>query len=177
MMPPNRTRGVLLLALSAVLSCTIAAEWVTRPRDLPPALVSTMAAAAGDPGQLRGRPDADVLVRQLRERPLFAPNRRPVVEASGGVPGVPRLTGIILDGARRIALFAGPDGSGSRAAEAGQDVGSYSVVAVASDAVTVTGPEGAQVLRPAFAKYVPKVEAPLPPGPPALLQLEAGRPH
>ena len=87
-------------------------------------------------------------------RPLFSRSRRPPPSAAGPVvaaDGLPRLTGILVTGAVRHAIFASAsDGRPSVAAE-GSQVGAYRVQSIEVGKVTVAGPEGLVSLRPSFA--------------------------
>jgi general secretion pathway protein N len=86
-------------------------------------------------------------------RPLFSPDRRPLVAAAHSVSGLPRLSGIVVSGARKVALFAGP--GRTIVAEEGLRVGAYDVVAISDSGVTVAGPGGTTVLRPVFDPALP----------------------
>jgi hypothetical protein len=99
-----------------------------RPGDLTPAHVATVLA-----------------------RPLFRPDRRPPAlpdAAVGKAANLPRLTGIMIDGGGRRAIFA--DERKPIVAVEGDRIGVYLVQAIAPGEVTVYGPEGQRVLRPAF---------------------------
>ena len=84
----------------------------------------------------------------LLARPLFSPGRRPPRVADGGArtPGLPRLTGVVVAPDGRRAIFAG----GKVLAE-GAMLGRYRIAAIEVGRVTLQGPEGPEVLRPAFA--------------------------
>lgn len=86
-------------------------------------------------------------LRQIRARPLFSPERRPI---ETGVTGLPRLTGIVVNGTQRVAIFDGPSNGHPVLAQAGGRVGAFEVRSVTSDGVTVFGPDGTAMLRPAF---------------------------
>ena len=107
----------------------------------------------------------------LLQRPLFSPSRRPPPGAgAAGVSGLPRLAGVLVAPGDRHAIFAG----GIVVAEGGS-VGRYTVQAIDAGQVTLRGPEGTQVLRPAFASVSAGAKAvaaalakPAPPAAPAL---------
>ena len=125
----------------------------------------------------------DTYVAEVLARPLFSPTRRPdqITGPIGNVAtvaGVPRLSGILVNGADRRAIFAGSEQSGrvqSIVAREGETVGAYHVKSVTLDAVTLTGPGGEHVLRPRFST------APLANGPPRLQipsnMVDIGSPH
>ena len=92
-------------------------------------------------------------LKQIRARPLFNPERRPV---ETGVTGLPRLAGIVLDGSHHVAIFAGPSNGNPVLAEAGARVGAYEVRSIGDEGVTVIGPDGATVLRPSFDRTRPQ---------------------
>jgi hypothetical protein len=93
--------------------------------------------------------------RQIVSRPLFSPDRRPVGPEAHEVRGLPRLTGIITSGSRRVAIFANPSGGHPTVVEVGSHVGAYDVRDIADSGVTVIGPEGATVIRPIFDTAAP----------------------
>ena len=97
----------------------------------------------------RGVPDQHVAwLTEIMARPLFNPDRHPV---DIGMLGLPRLTGIIVAGTQRVAIFAGPADGRPLVAQAGAHVGAYEVRSVADEGVTVVGPEGITMIRPVFA--------------------------
>jgi hypothetical protein len=87
---------------------------------------------------------------QILLRPLFTPGRRPAEVAVQSVSGLSRLTGIILTGTRRVAIFAAPSGGPPIIVEEGARVGAYEVRQIADTSVTVAGPDGVTVIRPIF---------------------------
>ena len=93
------------------------------------------------PGQYR------IWLNQILARPLFSPDRHPV---EVGVRGLPRLTGIVVDGAQRVAIFAAASGEHPIVAQAGTHLGTYEVRDITDAGVTVTGPEGTTLVRPVF---------------------------
>ena len=103
-------------------------------------------------------PAYDTYVAELLARPLFSSTRRPdqaprLPGSAATVAGVPRLSGILVNGADRRAIFAGAEQGGrvqSIVAREGDDVGAYRVQSVTFASVTLTGPNGAVVLKPSF---------------------------
>ena len=78
-----------------------------------------------DPAGGAGVPTAGDAVAVALARPLFNASRRPAVPASAPVPaavnrGVPRLTGVIVGPAGRLAIFAGPEGGRPLVVEIGR---------------------------------------------------------
>jgi hypothetical protein len=97
----------------------------------------------------------EVRLGAVLARPLFSPDRRPAASSGArSVSGLPRLSGIIVTGGRKVAIFAAP--GKPIVAEEGLRIGVYDVTAISNSGVTVAGPEGTTVLRPLFD-----------PGPPA----------
>lgn len=148
-------RGVLIALGTACigLAAVIGAEiFVNRPQ---PAGETTVRPAA--PFVRAGTVDATVSPEQhatwfqeIVARPLFSPDRRPTATDAHSVRGLPRLTGIIVNGTRRIAIFAAASGGAGTVVEAGSRVGAYEVKDVTDAGVTVVGPEGVTVIRPIF---------------------------
>ena len=101
----------------------------------------------------------DTYVAETLARPLFSPRRRPDEAVKGSpsvaaVAGVPRLSGILVDGADRRAIFAGAEQGGrlqSIVAREGDAVGVYRVQSVTRDGVKLSGPDGEHVLKPSFS--------------------------
>lgn len=101
-------------------------------------------------------------LNEIMARPLFSPTRRPVETT---VSGLPRLTGIVVAGSERVAIFAAPANEHPIVAHAGTRVGAYEVQTIADDGVTVVGPGGTTLIRPIFD--VARPASPAPPGMPA----------
>ena len=93
------------------------------------------------------------LVAAILARPLFSPVRRPAPSAhrANQDKTTPRLSGIIIDGANRLAMFAGPHGGKPITVTKGERVGNWVVVLVQPGWVTLAGPEGLRRIRPMFA--------------------------
>ena len=92
---------------------------------------------------------------EILSRPLFSQNRRPVERAAQTASGLSRLTGIIFTGTRWVAIFAGPSGGHPIVAEEGSRIGAYDVRTISDTGVTVAGPEGTTVVKPAFGAPPP----------------------
>jgi hypothetical protein len=108
--------------------------------------------------------------REILARPLFSPTRRPVETAA--VSGLPRLTGIVVTGSERIAIFAAPANEHPIVAQAGAHVGAYEVKTIADTGVTVVGPGGTTLIRPIFDVARPASSVP----PPALTPVPRAQP-
>jgi hypothetical protein len=159
----GRGTTIGLLAASFLLCVVINAEISDSLRgdaSYPVAARVSVAARQG-PTDVAGPPDrhADWL-HEILARPLFSPTRRPVGTA---VNGLPRLTGIVVTGSERIAIFAAPANEHPIVARAGAHVGAYEVQTIADSGVTVVGPGGTILIRPIFDAARPASPAPLPP--------------
>ncbi len=89
--------------------------------------------------------------------------RRPA--AAAPTAALPRLTGTILHGSDRSVIFAPIGGGKPVVAHEGTEVGGYKVQAIQAGSVTMSGPDGVHVLRPAFGPQSTAIGTPaLPPG-------------
>jgi hypothetical protein len=95
-------------------------------------------------------------LRRILARPVFNPDRRPV---EVGARGLPRLTGIVVAGAQRVAIFAARANEHPIVAQAGAHIGAYEVRTIADDGVTLVGPEGTTLIRPVFDLAPPPAAA------------------
>ena len=89
----------------------------------------------------------------ILSRPVFSATRRPrsVPAAVGAaVLGLPRLSGVLVAGSQRRAIFAAPTGGKAIVVAEGGRVGDYAVQSIAAGSVTLIGPDGPVVLRPTF---------------------------
>lgn len=90
---------------------------------------------------------------EVLARPLFSPDRRPaatgVADAGANLPGLPRLTGILVGPFGRRAIFAAPDSKPIVVSE-GDLVATYRITGIDTEQVRLTGPQGARVMRPSF---------------------------
>jgi hypothetical protein len=94
-------------------------------------------------------------VETILARPLFSPSRRPPSVATAGlaaeiIVGLPRLAGILVSPAGKRAIFAAGSGGKPLIVAEGDSVGKWTVRAIESSAVTLTGPDGARVLHTSF---------------------------
>ncbi len=161
----RRLLALLLLCATVILEvATSSGTPATQPPSRPASGVRTAAASETSPGDQHAN-----WADQVEARPLFSPDRRPLGNAGRAVPNLPRLTAIIIDGARRIAIFAGPPDGHPTIIETGTRIGMYQVQAITSTGVTVAGAQGTAVIRPSFD--VAQAPAPLliPPLRPPLL--------
>jgi hypothetical protein len=92
------------------------------------------------------RPAPREAVAVLLARPLFSRDRRPAIAAPQAVTPLPRLSGIMVTGTRRYAIFAPDRGAAIIAAE-GSSVGGFRISEITARLVIAVGPNGAMTLR------------------------------
>lgn len=92
----------------------------------------------------------------LLKRPLFSQTRRPPDVAGpasatvGSAEAVPRMTGILIDGPNRRAIFAGGHGGKAVTVVEGGRLGAFTVQSIGPRQVTLVGPAGPQTVRTTF---------------------------
>lgn len=150
--------GVVALALGGAVAAELAAPGAAPVGAAPmPGRVPVAAAVPGEVGRVDG------WVGTILARPLFSPSRRPAATAAAPGPGgLPRLAGVIVGPEGKTVIFAAGEGAPILAHEGGQ-VGAYRVQSIGAGEVTVRGPEGVRVLRPAFASTDIGAAPPKPP--------------
>jgi hypothetical protein len=144
----GRAAPIGLSAMAAALACVIALEAATWRQPVPasPAQPTKAAGPNRAPTAVGPNPHDDWF-SQILARPLFNPDRRPI---ESGVRGLPRLTGIVVAGSQRVAIFAGPSNGRPVLAQAGARIGAYEVRSIDDEGVTLVGPAGTSLVRPAF---------------------------
>ncbi len=168
-----------LLALGAVLAATIALELTRGTTDDGGMIAPAPRPAPTLPSRAAAPPseeDRQELVDGILARPLFATTRRPADAPAAGPAAppasLPRLAGILVHGGSRSAIFAATGNGRPAVVGEGGRVGGYTVQAIEAGQVTLAGPSGPQVLRPAFDARAPgaiPLGAAGPPGVPAAL--------
>jgi len=144
----GRAAPIVLSAIAAALACAIALEVADSHHSVPATPIRPSKAIAQNQAPLAEGPDShENWLNQILGRPLFNPDRRPI---ESGVRGLPRLTGIVVAGSQRVAIFAGPSNGRPVLAQAGAHIGAYEVRSIADEGVTVVGPTGTSLVRPAF---------------------------
>ncbi len=101
--------------------------------------------------QASDKPPA-VLVSSILARPLFNPSRLPAPSGkrTGRHGKVPRLSGVIIYGADRLAIFAGPRGGQPIVAAKGDKVGDWAISLIEPGWVTLVGHGRSQRIQPMF---------------------------
>jgi hypothetical protein len=154
-----------LSAIILVLSGTIAYELVSP--DIRPAGLSTGAGhlpnVATGSRAAQSQNDIDGSFGEILARPVFSPDRRPIGPGAHSIAGLSRLTGIVVNGSSKVAIFAAPAGGKPIVAEEGSHINAYEVKAINDSGVTVIGPGGTIVMTPNFDVAPPQVtKRPLP---------------
>lgn len=94
----------------------------------------------------------DDLLATIQDRPLFSPTRQPAERASTGQPvgldlAEVRLTGIVMEPDRHLAIFAVP-GAKSMARSEGETMRDWRLDSITPQEVVLSGPAGTRTLRP-----------------------------
>ena len=139
-------------AAAAVALCGVIGLEIAGRDDEPDAALvrpAPMVAAGGQSAPAVPQGQRDTRLAAILARPLFSPDRRPAASGARSISGLPRLSGIVITGSRKVAIFAAASGK-AIVAEEGLQLGAYDVTAISDSGVTVAGPEGTMVLRPLF---------------------------
>ena len=162
MITQGRGLPIGLAATSAVLCAVVAFEISGWRQDAPAYEVSARVVTANTdrrPDVVETPNQHEAWLNEILSRPLFSPSRRPAEAVASVSRGLPRLTGIVVAGTQRAAIFAGTSNDHPIVAQAGTHVGAYEVQTVSDAGVTVAGPEGVTVLKPIFDANRPAAPA------------------
>jgi general secretion pathway protein N len=169
---------VLSLAGSTLFGALLLLEWDSGQ----PAAESPVAIASPRPAETTPRriqnPRVEELVATTLSRPLFSSTRRPRDRAIAGQAADPefqlRLSGIVIEPERRIAIFA-RTGAKPLVRSEGETLDEWRLDSISPREVTLTGPTGSTTLQP---KTDPNIARPAPPQaqPQPQAQAQAGRP-
>ena len=157
-----------LMVVGTVLAGAIGAELTGGVANHDAPSVAPTAARPIQPAKpIIAQPPRAALADAILSRPLFSPTRRPAAQAKTATArpalAMPRLSGIIMSGEQRSAIFAAADeGRRSVVAGLGEHVGEYVVQAIESERVTLVGPGGKRVLQPSFDPNPRRTERPPP---------------
>jgi hypothetical protein len=161
---------VLLLGGCALFAAVIFSELnrddTGAPAAAPARARADAAAAPAAPSQRR-----DDLLATILARPLFSATRRPPDRATGDHPSDLdlanlRLTGIVIERSRHLALFA-VKGAKPLTLTVGESLNEWRVESIDPRAVSLTGPDGTRVLQPESDKNLVRPKPPAPPRPAA----------
>jgi hypothetical protein len=135
--------GVALLALSGIVALEIMGLQSTPDR-----LSSRTAPISTKqwPNPIEPANQIDGILRDILARPVFSRDRRPVASNARVTNGLSRLTGIVVTGSEKTAIFASPFAGRPITAQEGGHVGAYEVVEITRAGVTISGPDGTKVI-------------------------------
>jgi len=173
---------VLSLAGSVLFGALLLLEWDSgQPSDESPVVVASPRPAETTPRRIQD-PRVDELVATTLSRPLFSSTRRPRDPAIASQTGDPefqlRLSGIVIEPERRIAIFA-KTGAKPLVRSEGETLDEWRLDSITPREVTLSGPTGSTTLEP---KTDPNIARPAPPQlqtqpqPQPQAQAQAGRP-
>lgn len=165
----TRLVAFVLAGIAAIASVGIA--WTVMDDWHEPVGMVAIVQPAGPTRQpVGGAPDGQInrQVATILSRPLFNADRRPPASSASSLAGLPRLTGIVISDAEKVAIFSAPAGGRTTVASEGGRVGQYDIRAIDAAGVIVDGPEGVRTVRPLFdpnPPATPKTAPPLKPPP------------
>ena len=161
--------AVLFLAGSALFGAVLLGELDTGDPGVLPVATPAPAPEQTRPAQRLQIPRVDDLVATTLGRPLFSATRRPAERAAPDRPVDPelpniRLTGIVIEPDRHVAIFAVP-GAKPLVRSEGETVNDWHLDAIAPREVTVTGPAGTTTLEPKADPNLVRTAQPAQPAP------------
>jgi general secretion pathway protein N len=137
----------------------------------PPAAVLPAAARTGAslPAPAAQRPRVEELVQTSLAQPLFSATRRPPNQPTAGRDSGPelpniRLTGIVIEPDRRLAIFAVPGGK-PLTREEGETINEWRLESIGPNQVSLNGPTGITTLTPKTDPNVARLKQIAPPVP------------
>ena len=164
---------VLLLAGCALFGSVILVELTSEDGGASASTPVAVRAEPAPPPQAQG-PRIDDLLATILGRPLFSPTRQPAGRATPEQPmdldlAEVRLTGIVMEPDRRIAIFAVP-GAKPMVRSEGETMKDWRLDTITLQEVVLSGPGGTRTLQPKTdASLVRRAPAPPPaaarPGP------------
>jgi hypothetical protein len=167
-----------LLAGCVIFAGVIALELQPAPSG-EPTIASPVVQAETKPQPRVPAPGVEELVATAEARPLFNPSRRPTEKTSPTNAGEPelsdvRLTGIVMEADRHLAIFA-IAGTKPLVRSEGESVKEWRLDSILPNEVSLSGPGGLKTLAP---KTDPNLVRPAPPAPsgPAAPGQANGRP-
>jgi len=173
---------VLSLAGSTLFGALLLLEWDSgQPSVESPVVIASPRPAETTPRRIQN-PRVEELVATTLSRPLFSSTRRPRDRAIAGQAADPefqlRLSGIVIEPQRRIAIFS-KTGAKPLVRSEGETLDEWRLDSIGPREVTLSGPTGSTTLEP---KTDPNITRPAPPQPQpqappqAQAQAQAGRP-
>ena len=173
----SRATLVASAGLAALLATILIVEYYAlRPEDSPLTTdLSRLPQAASVPLGVPAGPTSETQARVtgILARPMFSASRRPPGAASAGSApaALPRLTAVLVSARGKTVIFAGGQDARPVTLGEGGRIGAYVVQSIGAGQVTLMGPDGPRVVRPAFASQgVAAGAAPLS-SPPSIVDL------
>lgn len=163
----NALAALVMLVAAGLVGVLGYEAWPSAtPTEPAPAAVSAPSAAnAPIAPATMAAPSNDTLLT----RPLFSQTRRPpdgaspAAAATGGAEALPRMTGILIDGPNRRAIFASGSGGKTVTVVEGGRLGAFTVQSIGPRQVTLVGPAGPQTVRTTFdPSLAAPAQAPVP---------------
>ena len=145
-------RLVVSFLVGSALFAALLFEELSDAADPPAVLPAEARTGASLPAPAAQRPRAEELVRASLAHPLFSATRRPPDQPTAGRgsdPGLPnvRLTGIVIEPDRRLAIFAVPGGK-PLTREEGETINEWRLESIGPNQVSLNGPTGITTLTP-----------------------------
>ena len=144
-------RASVLIAGCVLLAGLIVAELYGDSETAAPIAAAPARTGAAPAAGRAPPPRLDDLLTISLARPLFSPSRRPsdTAQGDGGASDLSgnRLTGIITEPDRRLAIFAMAGGKALIVSE-GETVSGWRVDAIDPTEITLSGPSGNKILQP-----------------------------
>ena len=155
----------LLLAGCLIFGGVIAVD--LQPATDDEVAVSASSAPTGGAVAVNRQPGThlDELLATVLSRPLFSSTRRPPQSAANDGPsadlGDTRLTGIVTEPGRRLAIFA-VNGAKPLKLSEGEDVSGWRIESITPREVSLSGPGGTKTLEPKVDPSLSQAPAPVP---------------
>src|ERR1700686_2062233 len=140
---------VLIIAGCALFGGVIVVELRSDDDSAPATAPVALRPEAGTPPRAPG-PRVDDLLATILVRPLFSPTRQPAAhpdQPTGLDLGNVRLTGIVIEPGRHLAIFAVPDAKPMVRSE-GEMMNEWRLDSITPEEVVLSGPAGTTSLQP-----------------------------
>jgi hypothetical protein len=172
------SRGLLALACCLTAVVTVEVLWPGAVLDDLAPMPGPAAIARHDDHPAANRTQLTARAATIVARPLFDPTRHPMPAAAQPANANevrPRLSGVIVNGAQRMALFVAGPGEKPRIVREGEAIGPWTLGAISPGEVMVIGVDGPRQLRPMFDARVTEAAMPGPKPDPSAVALEQSR--
>lgn len=146
-----RVFGVFYAALVLTIGFEVSSTWSDRPDRLGASVQA--GSGAGPATRSTSAPDhpdpIDQMVETVLARPLFSPSRRPPAFAVENA-AMPRLSGIVLSPAGRVAIFQRASGTRTIVVAPGGTIDGWTVKDIATDAISLARASESVTMQPKF---------------------------